>query len=109
MTLVCELLPVGSLEPKPLAMATLEHLGHILAERYRIGPEAVRPDQSIKGLGLDSLEITEFLFVIEEDFAITMPERPAAFRTLGDVVRCIDDAVAQKQVASARRVSDTTL
>lgn len=56
------------------------------------------PLSQLQGLGLDSLELMEFVFAVEDRFNLRIPESRLDPRqleiTLGDVARAIDDVLA---------------
>lgn len=82
--------------------STLERLRAILVRDYKLAPEALTPDAPLEGLGIDSLGVAELLFNVEDEFGVTLPSDPVELPTLGDVVRHIDQLVAQRdQAASA--------
>jgi acyl carrier protein len=50
-------------------------------------PEAVSPDQSLIDLGFDSLDTVNLLFVLEEEFKISISDDEAGrIRTVGDII-----------------------
>jgi acyl carrier protein len=56
------------------------------------------PESQLKDLGLDSLELMEFVFAVEDRFNLRIPESRLDPRqldlTLGDVADAIDEVVA---------------
>ncbi|MGH8261769.1 MAG: acyl carrier protein [Steroidobacteraceae bacterium] len=83
-------------------MTTLERLAKILEERYHVDPHRIALDEPIEELGLDSLGMTELLFFIEEEFAISLPYEPVSMRTVGDAVRYIDEVLAAHPPGAAQ-------
>ena len=50
-------------------------------------PEAVSPGQSLAELGFDSLDTVNLLFVLEEDFKISISDDEVGrIRTVGDII-----------------------
>ena len=50
-------------------------------------PEAVSPGQNLTELGFDSLDTVNLLFVLEEEFKISIPDDHAErIRTVGDII-----------------------
>ena len=79
---------------------TLERLRAILVRDYRLDPEALVPEAPLEGLGIDSLVVAELLFNVEDEFSIALPPEPVQLPTLGDVVRYIDQLVAEQRGAA---------
>ena len=75
-------------------MNTLERLTRILAQRYKLDPARLTPEQPLGSLGM-----VEMLFFIEEEFSVHLPSEGAAFGTLGEAARYIDTLLATQKVA----------
>ena len=75
---------------------TFERLCAILEKDYKLTPERLALDAPLESLGIDSLGTVELLWNIEDAFKIKLPSEPVALPTLGDVVRYVDDLVAQQ-------------
>jgi acyl carrier protein len=73
---------------------TFERLCAILVKDHKLPLERLTPDAPLESLGIDSLGVVELLWNVEDAFQIKMPSEPVDLRTLGDVVRCIDDLAA---------------
>ena len=54
-------------------MSTIERLSQILAQRFKLDPARLTPDQPLSSLGIDSLGMVEMLFFIEEEFGVHLP------------------------------------
>jgi acyl carrier protein len=81
---------------------TIERLQTILTTKFSVPAENVRGDASLDTLGLDSLDLIEVLFEVEEEFDIRVPqEGGSALRTatVQDIVDSIDRALAAPSVA----------
>ena len=66
----------------------LEKLTGLLAEQLKIDASTITPDTDLKeDLGVDSLDLFEFVMALEEEFDIEMPD--------GDVenIKTVADAV----------------
>jgi len=79
---------------------TLERLRAILVRDYRLDPETLVAEAPLESLGIDSLGVAELLFNVEDEFAIALPPEPVQLPTLGDVVRYIDQLVAEQRGAA---------
>ena len=77
-------------------MSVYDHIAKILLEEYEVEEAAIRPDASMGDLGLDSLQVVEFLFHVEDEFDIEVPEERADFATLGEAAALVDALIAEK-------------
>ncbi len=73
-----------------------------IASVKRIPPERVSIDSTFEGLAIDSLDATNLLFVLEEEFGVSIPDAEA--RTLRDVrgaVQTVERLLLEKTRARA--------
>jgi Acyl carrier protein len=80
-------------------MTTLERVQAILAKEYSLAPETITPESKLEALGLDSLDLIELLFEVEEQFAIRVPQDGAAalkMASVQDIVDSIDQVLAEQ-------------
>jgi acyl carrier protein len=83
-------------------MTTLEQLQLLLAKKFSVPPEKVQLDARLDTLGLDSLDLIEVLFEVEEEFKIRVPQDGGAAlltATVGDIVDSIERAQAAEPAA----------
>ena len=83
-------------------MTTLEQLQVLLTNKFSVPPEKVQLDARLDTLGLDSLDLIEVLFEVEEEFKIRVPQDGGAAlltATVGDIVDSIERAQAEEQSA----------
>jgi len=80
-------------------MTTTERLTRILAQRYKLDPARLTPEQPLASLGIDSLGMVEMLFFIEEEFRIHLPSEGISFGTLGEAARYIYELMARQHAA----------
>lgn len=83
---------------------TLERLGAILQKDYAVAPGMLTLDAPLDGLGIDSLILVELMFTVEETFQLTLPSEPVPLRSVGDVVRYIDQLLAAGAGAAPARL-----
>ena len=86
-------------------MTTLQSLQAILKDNFDLAPEVLQPDAKLEDLEIDSLSMIEVLFAVEDEFKITVPPEPAAWRsqmiTVGDLVAYVDRLIAEQHPAIA--------
>ena len=63
---------------------------NLFAETFGISEERLLPDATLESLGLDSLAVIEFLFQIEDQFSIQIPDQANPPRTLDEMVQLIE-------------------
>ena len=76
----------------------LEKLTGLLAEQLKIDVSTITPDTDLKeDLGVDSLDLFEFVMALEEEFDIEIPEEQAnTIATVGAAIKYVEAAVANK-------------
>jgi acyl carrier protein len=82
---------------------TFEALQSILTDKFSVPAEKIRPDALLESLGLDSLDLIEVLFEVEEAFDIRVPQEGGSAlktATVQDIVDSIDKMLPQVQQAS---------
>ncbi|ODU10688.1 MAG: phosphopantetheine-binding protein [Rubrivivax sp. SCN 71-131] len=80
-------------------MSSLAELQELIERKYGIAPAQLDPQGSMRGSGIDSLALVEFIFEVEERFGITLQSDPDV-DTLADLARLIDEQRAAKATAS---------
>jgi acyl carrier protein len=81
-------------------MSTLTILQDILIRDYRLTRTQLGPEAELSTLGIDSLDMLELFFKIEERFGIKIwNEVPSTLRTMQDVVAYVDDLCVQQATA----------
>ncbi|MFI6767415.1 acyl carrier protein [Streptomyces sp. NPDC050355] len=76
-----------------------DHLVTVLADKFEVDADAMRPDSTLAGLELDSLAVVELYVTLQEHFEIPLEEDDsAAGLTLEQLARTVD---AQLSAAGA--------
>ena len=73
----------------------LHEFQRALSERYSLPVESIVPEARFDALGVDSLSLIELLFDLEDRFDIRLPEKHDDLQTIGDVVKVVEDMLAQ--------------
>lgn len=81
------------------ASHTVAAMRRVLAERFDIN-EPLNFDQPLDSLGLDSLSFVEYMFEVEKELKITLPDIPRELATLGELVSFVD-AELKKQARTS--------
>ena len=86
---------------------TAETLQNILTKKFSVPLEKIRPDATLDTLGLDSLDLIEVLFEVEEAFDVRIPHDGAAIRaaTIQELLETITQLVEQQHAAPPQAAS----
>ena len=80
------------LPPDPLSSETIQsRIFAIIAKQAKLDVATIKPESTLKDLGVASLDAIEVIFDIEEAFDITFPDQGTNFDT--DTVQHLIDAV----------------
>jgi len=71
-------------------MSSLKELQDLIQEKYGIEASTLDPQASMREKGFDSLALAEFVFAIEDRFAITMPDDDPNIDTLAALAAVVD-------------------
>jgi acyl carrier protein len=83
------------LEGKTLS-TTLERLQQLFIDRFDYKIEKLAATTKLENLGLDSLDIVDFLFDIENEFNIQIPDREFKVKTIQDMVDALDRLISEQ-------------
>ncbi len=86
---------------------TFEQLSEILIKEYKLTPDQLTVDAQLQDLGIDSLGIVELFWNIEDAFKIKLPADPVGLSNLGEVVRYVDQLVAEQSLQMLPELSST--
>jgi len=71
-------------------MSTYERIKKLFVDRLELKEEALKPEATLDSLGLDSLDKIEFMFALEDEFKIKIPDREVKIDTIQDMIDQID-------------------
>lgn len=78
---------------------TLERLKRLFIAKFEFNIEVLKPETSLEDLGIDSLDKIEFLFDIEDEFKIRIPDevyQELKVTTIQDMVDAIDRFISEQ-------------
>jgi acyl carrier protein len=81
-------------------MSSLQTIQRLMVEQFDLKPEDLGPDAQLDSLGLDSLAVIEFMFNLEDELNIKLPDERVELRTLGDVATAVDNVIASQKVSA---------
>lgn len=76
---------------------TFERVQAILEKKYSLKAETITPESTLESLGLDSLDLIEVLFDVEDEFQIRIPQDGGSAlktATVQDIVDSIEKLVS---------------
>jgi len=83
--------------PEEEAMSTtLERLQQLFIARYNYKLENLSATTTLEELGLDSLDMIDFLFDIEKEFNIIIPDQEFKVKTIQDMVDALDQLISEQ-------------
>ncbi len=92
--------------------SSFETVATILTRHFKIDPQKISPQTQLKDLGLDSLALIDFVFHVEDQLNLRIPEERLdpknAGLSLADVCAAIDDGLAQNAATPSNAVASTT-
>ena len=77
-------------------MQTLERIKKIFLENFDFKGEALKPEMTTDSLGLDSLDKVDFLFALEQEFDIDIPDAQLTLNSIQDVVNIVERLTAEQ-------------
>lgn len=83
-----------------VVMGITDDIVAMITERAGYPPGALQLSESLDNLGLDSMEVVELIFDIEEKFNIDIPVNAnldIESKTVGDLIQAVDRLVAAKE------------
>jgi acyl carrier protein len=75
---------------------TLERLQQLFIGHFDYNIEELTAATTLENLGLDSLDIIEFMFDIENEFNIRIPDREFKVTTIQDMVDALDRFISEQ-------------
>jgi acyl carrier protein len=75
---------------------TLERLQKLFITRFDYKLEELTASTTLENLGLDSLDVIDFLFDIEDEFNIKVPDREFEVKTIQDMVDALDRFISEQ-------------
>jgi len=77
-------------------MSTIERLKKLFINKFDFNVEELKPETTLENLGLDSLDKIEFMFDIENEFKIKIPDEQFKVTTIQEMVDAVDRFVSEQ-------------
>ncbi|MDD5180458.1 MAG: acyl carrier protein [Gallionellaceae bacterium] len=78
-------------------MSILQTIQRMMAEQFELKEESLTPDAQLETLGLDSLSVIEFMFNLEDEFHIKLPDERVEIKTIQDIANIVERMVAEQK------------
>ncbi len=79
-------------------MQSIERIKKLFMKNFDCSEDRLRPGATIESLGLDSLDKIEFMFELEKEFDIRIPDREVTILTIQDMVDVVEKLVEEQHV-----------
>ena len=77
---------------------TLERLKQLFIAKFDFNIEELKPTATLEDLGLDSLDMVEFMFDIENEFKIKIPDQEFKVTTIQEIVDAVDRFISEQRI-----------
>ena len=77
---------------------TLERLKQLFIAKFDFNIEELKPATRLEDLGLDSLDMVEFMFDIENEFNIKIPDQEFKVTTIQEIVDAVDRFISEQRI-----------
>jgi len=81
-------------------MSTLERLKKLFIDKFDFNVEELKPETTLEDLGIDSLDKIEFMFDIENEFQIKIPDEEFKVTTIQEMVDALDRFILEQRIGS---------
>jgi acyl carrier protein len=75
---------------------TLERVKSLFLKNFDFPEERLQLEATIESIGLDSLDKIEFLFALEKEFNVKIPDREVTLNSLKDIISVIERLVHEQ-------------
>jgi acyl carrier protein len=75
-------------------VSSLQEIQGLIHEKYGVDAATLDANASLRGHGIDSLTLVEFLFAIEDHYHISIPEKYSEVDTLAALAEAVDEILA---------------
>ena len=75
-------------------MSSLQEIQELIHKKYGVDPQTLDANASLRGHGIDSLTLVEFLFAVEDHYHISIPEKYSDVDTLAALADAVDEILA---------------
>jgi acyl carrier protein len=77
-------------------VSTLDRIKKLFLENFDFPAEQLHPEATIESIGLDSLDKIEFMFALEQEFDIKIPDREVKLNSIQDMISVVERLAAEQ-------------
>lgn len=81
-----------------MVSTTLERLKQLFIAKFDFNIEELKPTTTLENLGLDSLDIINFMFDMEKEFNIRIPDQEFKVTTIQEMVDALDRFISEQGI-----------
>ncbi len=81
-------------------MDTLGRIKKLFLDNFDFDENLLKPEATVDSLGLDSLDKVEFMFALEKEFDIRIPDRDVTINSIQDMIDIVDRLAAEQHPAA---------
>jgi len=85
-------------------MFTLQRVKKLLIDKFDLNIEELTPKTTLEHLGLESIDRIEFMFDIENEFHIRIPDEEFKVTTIQDIADVVDRFILEQRIRSLSQV-----
>jgi len=85
-------------------MFTLERVKKLLINKFDLNMEELTPETNLEHLGLESIDRIEFMFDIENEFHIKIPDEEFKVMAIQDIADVVDRFILEQRIRSLSQV-----
>jgi len=85
-------------------MFTLERVKKLLIDKFDLNMEELTPKATLEHLGLEPIDRIEFMFDIENEFHIKIPDEEFKVMTIQDIADVVDRFILEQRIRSLSQV-----
>ncbi len=78
-------------------MSTLLRIKKLFLKNFDFPEERLQPEATIESIGLDSLDKIEFLFALEKEFNVRIPDREVTLNSIQDMINVIERLLSEQR------------
>ncbi len=82
-------------------MNTLERIQALAVKELQVDLASLSPETRLDQIGIDSLSLIEFLFLLEDEFHVRFPEDKNEMQSVNDLVLFLDRAERGQRLGAA--------
>jgi len=82
-------------------VTTLERVQALAVKKLQVDLASLSPETRLDQIGIDSLSLIDFLFLLEDEFHVRFPEDKNEIQSVEDLILFLDRAEAGQRLGAA--------